>query len=64
MKGIWVTLSAAAVTAALAYLLKDNDQVRSSLDKLNDKANDQMSKWSKSWKKANDEFSKMVDQPA
>ena len=58
MKGLWITLGAVAVVAGVAYFLKDNEQVKGALDKINEKANDTLGKLNDNWKKATDQFNK------
>lgn len=58
MKGLWITLGAVAVVAGVAYLLKDNEQVKGALDKINETANDALGKLNDNWKKATDQFNK------
>ena len=56
MKGLWITLGAVAVVAGVVYLMKDNEQVKGALDKINETANDTLGKLSDNWKKAADKF--------
>lgn len=63
MKSFWIALGAVAAAAGVAYLLKDNEEVKGALDKINQKANDAMGKWSSDWKKANDRFNQMTGIP-
>lgn len=64
MKKIWITLGVLTVAAGVVYLLKDNEKVKSALDKINDTANDTLGKLNNSWKKATDQFNKKVAQQA
>lgn len=64
MKKLWITLGALAVVAGAVYLLKDNEKVKETLDKINDTANDTLGKLSNNWKKATDQFNKKVAQHA
>lgn len=58
MKGLWITLGAVAVVAGVVFLMKDNEQVKGALDKINETANDTLGKLSDNWKKATDKFNK------
>ena len=64
MKKLWITLGALAVVAGVVYLLKDNEKVKATLDKINDTANDTLGKLNNNWKKATDQFNRTVAQQA
>ena len=59
MKSVWTTLGAIAAAAGIAYLLKDNENVKGTLDKINEEANNAMGKMSTSWRKATEKFHQM-----
>ena len=58
MKRLWITLGTLAAAAGVVYLLKDNEKVKGTLDKINDTNNDALGRWSKGWKRATDQFNK------
>ena len=60
MKGFLITLGAVAVAAGVVYLLRDNEQVKAALDKINDTANDTLGKLNNNWKKTTDQFNQRV----
>jgi hypothetical protein len=60
MKNFWITLGAVAAAAGIAFYFKDNEKVKGTMDKINNKANNTLSKWSRSWREANDQFNKTV----
>jgi uncharacterized protein YaaN involved in tellurite resistance len=64
MKGVWITIAAAAATAGIAFLIKDHEKVQKVLDKINDTANEALSKWSERWRAASERFNQsMAQQP-